>query len=218
MLLPPSRLNFRQAVSIRGLRGYLLPLDATTSARIASFLTCAVGKNRAQSKTSSPKRNVMWQPVWKEITLLGQNVNSYGRDLYGSPRFAQILKALDETGVERLRFATSHPKDLSDEVIAQFGSLRSYAGTASPGAIRLGSYFAADEPSLYPRRIIDSLSANCAMLARISPCPPTFPQDSQAKPKKTFMDTARLVDEIGISPGIYLYLPQARDSCCEHGG
>lgn len=61
----------------------------------------------------------------KEITLLGQNVNSYGRDLYGEPRFAEILDAVDATGIERLRFATSHPKDLTDEVIARFGTLRS---------------------------------------------------------------------------------------------
>ena len=59
----------------------------------------------------------------KEITLLGQNVNSYGRDLYGEPRFAQVMKAVAETGVERLRFATSHPKDLTDEVIEAFGEL-----------------------------------------------------------------------------------------------
>jgi len=53
-----------------------------------------------------------------EVTLLGQNVNSYGRDLYGSPRFAQILRAVAATGVQRIRFATSHPKDLSAETIA----------------------------------------------------------------------------------------------------
>ena len=61
----------------------------------------------------------------KEITLLGQNVNSYGRDLYGEPRFIDVLRALDETGIERLRFATSHPKDLSDEVIRAFAELDS---------------------------------------------------------------------------------------------
>lgn len=61
----------------------------------------------------------------KEITLLGQNVNSYGRDLYGAPKFAEILDAIDATGIERLRFATSHPKDLTDEVIERFGTLRS---------------------------------------------------------------------------------------------
>ncbi|MDZ4654528.1 MAG: tRNA (N6-isopentenyl adenosine(37)-C2)-methylthiotransferase MiaB [Coriobacteriia bacterium] len=52
-----------------------------------------------------------------EITLLGQNVNSYGRDLYGQPRFAEMLRAVASTGIERIRFATSHPKDLSDETI-----------------------------------------------------------------------------------------------------
>ncbi|MCD8316902.1 MAG: tRNA (N6-isopentenyl adenosine(37)-C2)-methylthiotransferase MiaB [Eggerthellaceae bacterium] len=59
----------------------------------------------------------------KEITLLGQNVNSYGRDLYGEPRFAEILDRVSATGVERLRFATSHPKDLNDEVIGRFSRL-----------------------------------------------------------------------------------------------
>ena len=54
----------------------------------------------------------------KEITLLGQNVNSYGRDLYGEPRFAELLRAVGGSGIERLRFATSHPKDLSDATIA----------------------------------------------------------------------------------------------------
>jgi len=53
-----------------------------------------------------------------EVTLLGQNVNSYGRDRYGDPRFAELLRAVAETGIERIRFATSHPKDLSDETIA----------------------------------------------------------------------------------------------------
>lgn len=56
----------------------------------------------------------------KEITLLGQNVNSYGRDLYGEPRFAQVLDEVAATGIERIRFVTSHPKDLTDEVIERF--------------------------------------------------------------------------------------------------
>ena len=53
-----------------------------------------------------------------EVTLLGQNVNSYGRDLYGQPRFAELLRSVAATGIERIRFTTSHPKDLSDETIA----------------------------------------------------------------------------------------------------
>ena len=54
----------------------------------------------------------------REVTLLGQNVNSYGRNIYGSPRFAELLRRVGETGVERIRFTSSNPKDLSDEVIS----------------------------------------------------------------------------------------------------
>lgn len=53
----------------------------------------------------------------REITLLGQNVNSYGRDIFGKPRFADLLRAVGETGIERIRFTSSHPKDLLPETI-----------------------------------------------------------------------------------------------------
>lgn len=55
---------------------------------------------------------------YKEITLLGQNVNSYGHDLKDYESFASLLRKIGELdGKFRLRFMTSHPKDLSDEVI-----------------------------------------------------------------------------------------------------
>ncbi|MDM8271012.1 tRNA (N6-isopentenyl adenosine(37)-C2)-methylthiotransferase MiaB [Thermophilibacter provencensis] len=53
----------------------------------------------------------------REVTLLGQNVNSYGRNIYGEPRFAELLRRVGETGIERIRFTSSNPKDLSDETI-----------------------------------------------------------------------------------------------------
>ncbi len=54
----------------------------------------------------------------KEITLLGQNVNSYGKDLEGAFTFANLLIELNNIdGIERIRFFTSHPKDISDELI-----------------------------------------------------------------------------------------------------
>ncbi|MBR2846858.1 MAG: tRNA (N6-isopentenyl adenosine(37)-C2)-methylthiotransferase MiaB [Clostridia bacterium] len=53
-----------------------------------------------------------------EITLIGQNVNSYGKDLADKPTFAKLLRAVNEIeGIKRIRFVTSHPKDLSDELI-----------------------------------------------------------------------------------------------------
>lgn len=60
-----------------------------------------------------------------EITLLGQNVNSYGRDRYGAPRFAELLRAVAAAGVPRIRFATSHPKDLSADTIAALAEVPS---------------------------------------------------------------------------------------------
>ncbi|MCF6265464.1 MAG: tRNA (N6-isopentenyl adenosine(37)-C2)-methylthiotransferase MiaB [Desulfuromusa sp.] len=60
----------------------------------------------------------------REITLLGQNVNSYGLKDAAELSFAELLKKVNAIeGLERLRFATSHPKDLTDELIACFGSL-----------------------------------------------------------------------------------------------
>ena len=53
-----------------------------------------------------------------EIMLLGQNVNSYGKNLEEPITFAQLLQDVERIeGVERIRFMTSHPKDLSDELI-----------------------------------------------------------------------------------------------------
>ena len=53
-----------------------------------------------------------------EIMLLGQNVNSYGKNLKTPISFAQLLKEVEKIeGIERIRFMTSHPKDLSDELI-----------------------------------------------------------------------------------------------------
>jgi len=54
----------------------------------------------------------------KEIMLLGQNVNSYGRGLEAPISFAELLKKISEVqGLKRIRFMTSHPKDLSQELI-----------------------------------------------------------------------------------------------------
>ena len=57
----------------------------------------------------------------KEIMLLGQNVNSYGKGLAGGMTFAGLLKELDGMGIPRIRFMTSHPKDLSDSLIETMG-------------------------------------------------------------------------------------------------
>lgn len=60
----------------------------------------------------------------KEITLLGQNVDSYGRDLPGHPDLTDLLYRLSEIeGLSRIRFLTNHPKDMSQKLIEAVASL-----------------------------------------------------------------------------------------------
>lgn len=60
----------------------------------------------------------------KEVMLLGQNVNSYGKGLEEKTSFAQLLEMVSKVeGLERIRFMTPHPKDLSDEVIEAVATL-----------------------------------------------------------------------------------------------
>ena len=54
---------------------------------------------------------------YQEITLLGQNVNSYGKDFHDGTSFATILEEVAKLGIPRLRFMTSHPWDFSDEML-----------------------------------------------------------------------------------------------------
>jgi tRNA-2-methylthio-N6-dimethylallyladenosine synthase len=62
----------------------------------------------------------------RQVTLLGQNVNSYGKTLEGGPDFADLVHALGKVaGIERIRFMTSHPKDLSTKLIDCFGEVAS---------------------------------------------------------------------------------------------
>jgi len=60
----------------------------------------------------------------KEVVLLGQNVDSYGRDLPGKPDLADLLTELNKIdGLERLRFLTNHPKDMSQKLIGAIAGL-----------------------------------------------------------------------------------------------
>lgn len=86
---------------------------------------CIVPYTRGRER-SRPVKNILAevrklaQKGCKEITLLGQNVNSYRSDT----NFPGLLKMLDRVGgIERIRFVTSHPRDLSDELIAAIGDL-----------------------------------------------------------------------------------------------
>ncbi|MDT8716389.1 tRNA (N6-isopentenyl adenosine(37)-C2)-methylthiotransferase MiaB [Clostridium sp. 19966] len=109
-----------------------LPVDRKSD--IKAFVTIMYGcdnfctycvvpyvRGRERSRKSSEIINEIEQLVkqgYKEVTLLGQNVNSYGKGLEEDIDFAKLLRKVNEIeGLERIRFMTSHPKDLSDDVI-----------------------------------------------------------------------------------------------------
>ena len=84
---------------------------------------CIVPYVRGRERSREPQQILkevrdLSEKGFKEITLLGQNVNSYGRGLEEKMNFPELLYMLNEVpGIERIRFMTSHPKDLSDELI-----------------------------------------------------------------------------------------------------
>lgn len=77
------------------------------------------GRERSRQKEDVLKEiSLLAEAGVKEITLLGQNVNSYGKDLGMTEGFAKLLNECDNIeGIERIRFMSSHPKDISDEVL-----------------------------------------------------------------------------------------------------
>lgn len=76
------------------------------------------GKQRSRTKEQilSEVRELKEQN-YKEITLLGQNVNAYGKDLDENYNFADLLVDVAKIGIPRVRFTTSHPWDFSDDMI-----------------------------------------------------------------------------------------------------
>ena len=135
----------------------------------------------------------------KEITLLGQNVNSYGRDLYGKPRFADVLEAVADTGIERLRFATSHPKDLTDEVIAKFGTL-----DALMPALHLPAQSGSDSilKAMHRSYTVEHYLGLIEKLRDVKPGISLSTDIIVGFPGETeqdFMGTYRLVEEVGYS-------------------
>jgi len=84
---------------------------------------CIVPYVRGRERSREPENilkeiNELAASGYKEITLLGQNVNSYGKDLKNPISFAKLLGEIVKIdGIERIRFVSPHPKDFSDELI-----------------------------------------------------------------------------------------------------
>jgi tRNA-2-methylthio-N6-dimethylallyladenosine synthase len=118
-----------------------IPIDRESS--VKAFVTIMYGCNnfctycivpyvRGRERSREPENIIseiedLVSKGYKEVTLLGQNVNSYGKELEPKMSFADLLRLIrDIKGLERVRFMTSHPKDLTEDVIdviAEGGSI-----------------------------------------------------------------------------------------------
>ena len=88
------------------------------------------GKQRSRrSKEIINEVNSLVNKGYSEVTLLGQNVNAYGKDLENELSFAGLLEEVAKTGIKRIRFVTSHPWDFTEEmidVIAKYPNIMPY--------------------------------------------------------------------------------------------
>jgi tRNA-2-methylthio-N6-dimethylallyladenosine synthase len=125
-----------------GADGYPFPsdLDPDASGRVGAFVTiqkgcdnrctfCIVPSTRGD-EVSRPFDQILAEVEGlvgegvREITLIGQNVNSYGLKIPGAPTFADLLRAVHAVpGVEVIRYTTSHPRDMGDDVVACYAEL-----------------------------------------------------------------------------------------------
>lgn len=145
----------------------------------------------------------------REITLLGQNVNSYGRDLYGDPRFAEVLDAVAATGIDRLRFATSHPKDLSVDVIERFATLAPLMPALhlpfQSGSDRILDAMNRRYTAEHYRHLIGQLRAVRPDIALSTDVIVGFPGETE----EDFMETYRLIEEVGYNQVFtFIYSPR----------
>ena len=83
---------------------------------------CIVPYTRGKQRSRLPEYiidevNNLIKDGYKEVTLLGQNVNAYGKDLNIDYNMANLLEDVAKTNIERIRFVTSHPWDFNDDMI-----------------------------------------------------------------------------------------------------
>ncbi|MGV8075432.1 MAG: tRNA (N6-isopentenyl adenosine(37)-C2)-methylthiotransferase MiaB [Syntrophobacteraceae bacterium] len=133
----------------------------------------------------------------KEVLLLGQNVNSYGRGLDEKTSFADLLRRIqDETDIVRLRFTTSHPKDLTDDLIQCFAAMPRLCKHLhlpfQSGSDRVLKRMNRGYTTFEYRRKIDSLREICPEIAISSDVIVGFPGESE----DDFLLTMGLIEDV----------------------
>ncbi len=145
----------------------------------------------------------------KEVLLLGQNVNSYGND-NGVMSFPQLLRQVNEIeGIERIRFISSHPKDLSDELIDAMAECEHVCAQLhlpfQSGSDRVLKEMNRKYTSADYLKIIEKVKAKIPNVALTSDVIVGFPTETQ----EDFEDTIRLINTVGFDTLFtFIYSPR----------
>jgi tRNA-2-methylthio-N6-dimethylallyladenosine synthase len=114
-----------ERVQVHGAKAYVTIMQGCN--KVCSFCIVPHVRGREISRPSDKiiaEVNALARQGVKEVMLLGQNVNSYGRTMPGEITFAELLRRVNAIdGIERIRFTTSHPQDLSPELVEAFATL-----------------------------------------------------------------------------------------------
>jgi tRNA-2-methylthio-N6-dimethylallyladenosine synthase len=145
----------------------------------------------------------------REVTLLGQNVNSYGRDLGSS--FAELLRAVDAVdGLERIRFTSPHPKDFRGDVISAMAECDAVCEHAhlplQSGSTRVLKAMRRTYSRERYLRLVDDLRAAIPDLALTTDIIVGFPGETE----RDFEETLEVVEEVRYDSAFtFVYSPRA---------
>ncbi len=168
------------------------------------------GRERSRDMAQIVKEaEALYQDGVKEVMLLGQNVNSYGGGLSADVSFPKLLRALDDVGIPRIRFMTSHPKDLSDELIEVMATSKHICHhlhlpiqSGNNEILRLMNRGYTREDYLLKveklRKAIPDIGLTTDFIVG-------FPGETEEQ----FMDTCRIVEEVGYDAAFtFIYSPR----------
>ena len=153
----------------------------------------------------------------KEITLLGQNVNSYGKGLNGKITLATLLRELDPIdGIERIHFITSHPKDMTREILEAVGELPGVCEylhmPAQSGSDRILEKMRRQYTSAHYRELVDMARSIVPGIKIASDFIVGFPGETE----EDFQETVSLLKDVRYQNSfIFKYSPRTGTAAIE---
>ncbi|MCW3490718.1 tRNA (N6-isopentenyl adenosine(37)-C2)-methylthiotransferase MiaB [Dethiobacter alkaliphilus] len=177
---------------------------------------CIVPYVRGRERSRKPEEIVneikaLAKQGFKEVTLLGQNVNSYGKDLEEEMDFADLLMRVDrETDINRIRFMTSHPRDFTKKLAKVMGECDSVCEHVhlpiQAGSNRILKLMNRGYTKEHYLELVDTLrkyAPDCALSTDIIV---GFPGETE----EDFLDTLDVVDQVGYDMAFtFLYSPRS---------